>query len=69
MKRIVMNGKELRTIRRRLKLTQVELAELIGFTANTVARWERGEMTMRKRAERLIQNIYAAKKKRGKGTR
>ena len=69
MKRIVMNGRELRTIRRRLKLTQVELAELVGVASNTVARWERGEMTMRKRAARLIQNIYAAKKKRGKGTR
>ena len=69
MKRIVMNGKEIRIIRRRLKLTQVELAELIGVTSNTVARWERGEMTMRKRAERLIQNISTAAKKRGKGTR
>ena len=69
MKRIVMNGKELRTIRRRLKLTQVEFAELVGVTSNTVARWERGEMTMRKRAERLIQNISTAAKKRGKGTR
>ena len=69
MKRIVMNGKELRTIRRRFKLTQVELAELIGFTANTVARWERGEMTIRKRAERLIQKISTAARKRRKGTR
>ena len=69
MKRIVMNGKELRTIRRRLKLTQVEFAELVGVTSNTVARWERGEMTMRKRAEKLIQNIATAAKKRGKGTR
>ena len=64
-----MNGKELRTIRRRLKLTQVEFAERVGVTSNTVARWERGEMTMRKRAERLIQNISTAAKKRRKGTR
>ena len=69
MKRIVMNRKELRTIRRRLKLTQVELAELIGFTANTVARWERDEMTMRERKARLIQSIDAAHKKRKKRTR
>ena len=64
-----MNGKELRTIRRRLKVTQVEFAELVGVTSNTVARWERGEMTMRKRAARLIQNLSTAAKKRGKGTR
>jgi transcriptional regulator with XRE-family HTH domain len=69
MKRIVMVGKELRAIRARLRLTQVELAELVGVASNTVARWERDEMAMRERRARLIQGIYAAKKKRGKGTR
>jgi transcriptional regulator with XRE-family HTH domain len=29
--------------RRRLKLTQKELGELLGVTPNTIARWERGE--------------------------
>lgn len=66
MKRIVMVGKELRAIRARLRLTQVELAELVGVASNTVARWERGEMAMRERRARLIQGIYAAKKKRAK---
>ena len=69
MKRIVMVGKELRAIRARLRLTQVEIAELVGVASNTVARWERGEMTMRERRARLIQSIYAAKKKRGKRAR
>jgi transcriptional regulator with XRE-family HTH domain len=49
MKRIVMVGKELRAIRARLRLTQVELAELVGVASNTVARWERDEMAMRER--------------------
>jgi len=69
MKRIVMVGKELRAIRARLRLTQVELAELVGVASNTVARWERDEMAMRERRARLIQGIYAAKKKRGKAAR
>ena len=69
MKRIVMNGKELRTIRRGVKLTQAEFAELVGVSANTVARWERDEMTMRERKARLIQSVDAAEKKRKKRTR
>ena len=64
-----MDGKELKAIRKRLKLTQVQFAELVGVTSNTVARWERDEMTMREPAARLIQNIYAAKRKREQGTR
>ena len=39
-----MEGNELRLIRNRLGLTQVELAQAIDITANTVARWERGEL-------------------------
>ena len=39
-----MEGNELRLIRNRLGLTQVELAQAIDVTANTVARWERGEL-------------------------
>ena len=69
MKRIVMVGKELRAIRARLRLTQVELAELVGVASNTVARWERGEMAMRERRARLIQGIYATEKKHGKEKR
>jgi len=69
MKRIVMVGKELRAIRARLRLTQVELAELVGVASNTVARWERDEMAMRERRARLIQGLYAAEKKRAKRAR
>jgi transcriptional regulator with XRE-family HTH domain len=69
MKRIVMVGKELRAIRARLRLTQVELAELVGVASNTVARWERDEMAMRERRAGLIQSISATKRKSGKATR
>ena len=40
----LMTGSELRRIRKRLGLTQVQLAERLGVTGNTVARQERGEV-------------------------
>ena len=39
-----MEGNELRLLRKRLGLTQVELAQAVDVAANTVARWERGEL-------------------------
>ena len=39
-----MGGDELRLIRNRLRLTQLELAQAVDVTANTVAGWERGEL-------------------------
>lgn len=39
-----VNGPELRLRREALGLTQAQMAEELGVSANTVARWERGEM-------------------------
>ena len=39
-----MEGNELRLLRNRLGLTQVELAQAVDVTANTIARWERNEL-------------------------
>jgi len=39
-----MDGPTLRAERRRRGLTQAELADALGVSANTIARWERGEM-------------------------
>ena len=58
-----MQGKELKAIRKRLKLTQREVAEQIGVTANTVARWERDEITIREPMARFIRAVMGAKKK------
>lgn len=41
-----MNGAELREKRRALGMTQKQLAERLDVRENTVARWERGELTI-----------------------
>jgi len=49
-----MTPTALRRLRRRLGMSQAKLAALIGVHANTVARWERGELGMRPTTARLI---------------
>ncbi|HWP43397.1 MAG TPA: helix-turn-helix domain-containing protein [Blastocatellia bacterium] len=39
-----MQPREIKVVRKRLGLTQEQLAELLQVPTNTVARWERGEM-------------------------
>ena len=60
---IVMKGKELRLIRQQLGLTQVDLSKLVGVTSNTIARWERGEVSISEPAARLIRSLSKGKKK------
>lgn len=43
----IVTGKDVRRIRKRLGLSQPQLAERLGVTKNSVARWERGEMGIR----------------------
>lgn len=43
----VLEPAELRARRRSLGLTQSALAQVLGVSANTIARWERGELRMR----------------------
>lgn len=57
-----MTGRELRSIRQKLTLTQAALAEAIGVTSNTVARWERGEMTISGPAARLLEKLAGERK-------
>ena len=49
-----MIGDALRAFRKRLGLTQAELAEQLGVARNSVARWEMGIMAMRESAVRLL---------------
>ncbi len=54
-----MKGSELRTIRKRLGLTQVQMAERLGLAPNSVARQERDEMGISEpvaRLSRLLSN-------------
>ena len=46
-----MTGKGLRIIRRRLGLTQVELAKMLGRTSQTVSDYERGVLEVPKLVE------------------
>ena len=54
-----MTGREVKRIRRRLGVTQSELAVKVGVRSNTVARWERGELGIRESAVRLLRVIAA----------
>jgi transcriptional regulator with XRE-family HTH domain len=54
-----MTASELRRLRRRLKLTQVALADLIGVPGNTIARWERNEMKMGPAMDKLVRLAVA----------
>jgi DNA-binding transcriptional regulator YiaG len=49
-----MTGKELRAVRKRLRLTQSALAAQLGVHWNTVARWERDEVGISEPAARLL---------------
>lgn len=60
--RIVMSGRELRSIRQKLSLTQAALAEAIGVTSNTVARWERDEIAISGPVARLLEKLAGERK-------
>jgi transcriptional regulator with XRE-family HTH domain len=49
-----MDGKQLRSIRTRLKLTQVQMANEVGVAPNTIARYERDELPIPEPTARLI---------------
>jgi len=51
---------DIRSIRKRLGLTQAAFGERLGLTQNTVARWERGETGISETASRPIDNIGGA---------
>ena len=59
-----MTAVEIRTLRAKLRWTQVALAKAIGVTSNTVARWERDEMAISEPTARLLQKIAAEQRTR-----
>lgn len=57
----------MRAIRKRLELTQAQLAELVGLTPNTIARQERGEVGIKEPLARLVRVL--AEQRAAKGRR
>lgn len=54
-----MTGKQLRRKRNQMSMTQAELAKLLGVARNTVARWERGEMSVPKFLHLALKSVDA----------
>jgi putative transcriptional regulator len=53
----MMKGEQVRRIRTQLGFTQEELAKQVGVHKNTVARWERDELSIRESTARLLQFV------------
>lgn len=56
--RKVLSPQEIRFLRNTLDLTQTELAELLGNTSQSVARWEKGQCEMPGAAEKLLRAVF-----------
>lgn len=54
----LLEGKEIRFLRKQLDLTQSELGRALGVDVQTVARWEKGENNISGPAERLLRALY-----------
>ena len=54
----LLSPKELKWFRKQLDLTQSELARLLGYSSQMVARWEKGECQIAGAAERIIRVLY-----------
>lgn len=61
-----MEGDKLREKRIALGLTQTQLAEILDVKPNTVARWERGLLSVPRTVELAMQTVELMCKKRGK---
>ena len=61
-----MDGSELKAIRKGLGLSQAALAEKLGVTTTSVARWERGEVPISEPMARFIRLLRQVEKKRGR---
>lgn len=59
-----MTADELRSIRAQLGLTQAELADRIGTTRNSVARWENERVPIREPIARLVEMLARSEKGR-----
>lgn len=61
---LAVNPIEFRTLRKEIGLTQVQLSEALGVRANTVARWERGELRIGEPVARLLRLLASNREAR-----
>lgn len=57
-RRKLLSGKEIHFLRKQMDLTQSELARLLGYNAQQIARYEKDENKMPGPADRLLRMIY-----------
>ena len=50
-------AQDITTLRRKLRLSQAELAEKIGVTQSTVSKWELGKITVSRMALKTLERI------------
>jgi DNA-binding transcriptional regulator YiaG len=55
-----MTPQQLRSLRRKLGLSQRGLAELLDYDLRTIQRWEAGDMPIPKVVELALKNVSAA---------
>jgi len=67
--RYTMTGEQLRQARKRLGMTQSELAEAIGMQKNSIAMIERGLRPVMKTTELSVRYLLVMSKNRRKGKR
>jgi len=56
-----MSGKELRFLRTEMGMTQAELGQLLHRDAQTIARWEKGEIPIDGNADTVVRKLAAEK--------
>lgn len=54
----VLNGKEIRFLRKQMDLTQSELSRYFGLSHQQVARWEKGQSEITESAASLLRLLY-----------
>lgn len=62
--RKVLSGKEIRYLRAHMQMTQADLGKKLGYSAQQVARWEKGQSEMPGAADRLLRVIYLERMRR-----
>ena len=61
LNRKALAPKEIKFLRKTMEMTQSELAEVLGKTSQSVARWEKGEVSIPGSAEKLLRALFYAR--------